>query len=53
VAGQRMLLSLREEIEAAARYAQAVSDDDMCNWAPGLSLLSMQHEVQYSRLYRS
>ncbi|TFW29380.1 urease accessory protein UreF [Duganella callida] len=53
VAGQRMLLSLREEIEAAAAYAQAVSDDDMCNWAPGLSLLSMQHEVQYSRLYRS
>jgi urease accessory protein len=53
VAGQRMLLSLRADIEAAARYAQTVSDDDMCNWAPGLSLLSMQHEVQYSRLYRS
>ncbi|NVM77092.1 urease accessory protein [Duganella sp. SG902] len=53
VAGQRMLLSLREEIEAAARYAQTVGDDDMCNWAPGLSLLSMRHEVQYSRLYRS
>ena len=53
VAGQRMLLSLRAELEAAARYAQTVSDDDMCNWAPGLSLLSMQHEVQYSRLYRS
>nr|WP_315250918.1 urease accessory protein UreF [uncultured Duganella sp.] len=53
VAGQRMLLSLREEIEAAARHAQTVGDDDMCNWAPGLSLLSMQHEVQYSRLYRS
>lgn len=53
VAGQRMLLSLRADIEAAARYAQTVSDDDMCNWAPGLSLLSMRHEVQYSRLYRS
>lgn len=53
VAGQRMLLSLRAEIEAAARYAQTVGDDDLCNWAPGLSLLSMQHEVQYSRLYRS
>jgi urease accessory protein len=53
VAGQRMLLSLREDIDTAARHAQAVSDDDMCNWAPGLSLLSMQHEVQYSRLYRS
>ena len=53
VAGQRMLLSLRDDIETAARYAQSVQDDAMCNWAPGLSLLSMQHEVQYSRLYRS
>jgi urease accessory protein len=53
VAGQRILLSLRADIEAAARHAQTVADDDMCNWAPGLSLLSMQHEVQYSRLYRS
>ncbi|MFA9217746.1 MAG: urease accessory protein UreF [Sphingomonadaceae bacterium] len=53
VAGQRMLLSLRPELEAAARYAQSVADMEMCNWAPGLSLLSMQHEVQYSRLYRS
>jgi urease accessory protein len=53
VAGQRMLLSLRPELEAAARQAQALADDEMCNWVPGLSLLSMQHEIQYSRLYRS
>ncbi|MBA5690608.1 urease accessory protein UreF [Rugamonas apoptosis] len=53
VAGQRMLLSLRPELEAAARYAQTVADDDMGNWAPGLSLLSLRHEAQYSRLYRS
>jgi urease accessory protein len=53
VAGQRMLLSLRADIEAAASFAQTVGDDDMCNWSPGLSLLSMRHEVQYSRLYRS
>jgi len=53
VAGQRLLLSLRSEIEAAAAYARAVDDDAMCNWAPGLALLSMRHEVQYSRLYRS
>jgi urease accessory protein len=53
VAGQRMLLSLRPELEAAARHAQTVADDDMGNWAPGLSLLSMRHEAQYSRLYRS
>ncbi|KQQ36174.1 urease accessory protein UreF [Duganella sp. Leaf126] len=53
VAGQRMLLSLRDEIAAAARHAQTVADGEMSNWAPGLSLLSMRHEVQYSRLYRS
>ena len=53
VAGQRMLLSLRPELEVAARSSMALSDDDLCNWTPGLSLLSMQHEVQYSRLYRS
>lgn len=53
VAGQRLLLSLRPELEAAAAHAASVPDDDMSNWAPGLSLLSMRHEVQYSRLYRS
>jgi len=53
VAGQRMLLSLREELAAAALHAQTIGDDEMSNWAPGLALLSMQHEVQYSRLYRS
>lgn len=53
VAGQRLLLSLRPELESAARTAMALDDDALCNWTPGLSLLSMQHEVQYSRLYRS
>ncbi|MBR7635236.1 urease accessory protein UreF [Janthinobacterium lividum] len=53
VAGQRLLLSLRPELEAAALTAQTLPDDEMGNWAPGLSLLSMRHEVQYSRLYRS
>ena len=53
VAGQRLLLSLRPELEAAAVAVQALDDDDLCNWAPGLSMLSMQHEMQYSRLYRS
>lgn len=53
VAGQRLLLSLRPELEAAALTAQTLQDDEMGNWTPGLSLLSMRHEVQYSRLYRS
>ena len=53
VAGQRLLLSLRAELETAAITAQTLADDEMGNWTPGLSLLSMRHEVQYSRLYRS
>ena len=53
VAGQRLLLSLTTAIEAAAITARTLADDELSNWSPGLSLLSMQHEVQYSRLYRS
>jgi urease accessory protein len=53
VAGQRMLLSLQPELELAAQTAMRLEDHELSNWSPGLSLLSMQHEVQYSRLYRS
>lgn len=53
VAGQRILLSLRPELEQAAATARTLQDDELSNWSPGLSLLSMQHEVQYSRIYRS
>ena len=53
VAGQRMLLSLRPDIEQAAQRAQTMGDDAMSNWSPGLSILSMRHEVQHGRLYRS
>jgi urease accessory protein len=53
MAGQRLLLSLRPQIEAAAEIAMHLADDDLSNWAPGLSLFSMAHETQYSRLYRS
>jgi urease accessory protein len=53
VAGQRLLLALGGDIERAAVTAQTLPDDALSNWAPGLSLLSMQHEVQHGRLYRS
>jgi urease accessory protein len=53
VAGQRLLFSLAPDLERAAAHARALSDDDMSNWAPGLSMLSMRHEVQHGRLYRS
>ena len=53
VAGQRLLLSLAPDLEAAAARACDLSDAGMSNWAPGLSMLSMRHEVQHGRLYRS
>jgi urease accessory protein len=53
VAGQRMLLALHSDVERAARHAMALGDDELSGWAPGLSLLSMRHEVQHGRLYRS
>ncbi len=53
VAGQRLLLSLQPELESAAQTAMQLADHELSNWSPSLSLLSMQHEVQYSRLYRS
>lgn len=53
VSGQSLLLSLQSKMESVAQQAKALADDEICNWAPGLALLSMQHEIQYSRLYRS
>ena len=53
VAGQRLLLGLRPAIEAAAARAHALPDEDLSSWAPGLAQLSMYHEVQSGRLYRS
>ena len=53
VSGQHLLLSLHGTIEAAALRARMLPDDDLSNWAPGLSLFSMQHETQYCRVYRS
>jgi urease accessory protein len=53
VSGQHLLLSLHGAIEAVALRARMLSDDELSNWAPGLSLFSMQHETQYCRVYRS
>jgi len=53
VAGQRLLLALRVPLERAAATARTLADADLSNWSPGLSMLSMRHEVQHGRLYRS
>lgn len=52
-AGQRMLFALEPAILAAAQTALALEDDELSNWTPGLSLMSMRHETQHSRIFRS
>ena len=52
-AGQRILFALESGILSAAETALSIDDDDMSNWTPGLSILSMRHETQHSRIFRS
>lgn len=51
--GQRLLLALAGRIPAVIENAAATADEDLCNFAPGLALLSSRHETQYSRIFRS
>ena len=53
VSGQRMLFALEENILDAAVTALALEDEGISNWTPGLSFLSMRHETQLSRIFRS
>ena len=52
-AGQRILSALTAEIPAAIDHALVVDDDSRQAFSPMLAILSSQHEVQYSRLFRS
>ena len=52
-AGQRILSALTAEIPAAIDHALGVTDDKRQAFTPMLAILSAQHEVQYSRLFRS
>ena len=52
-AGQRILSALTAEIPSAVDDALNVSDDTRQAFSPMLAILSSQHEVQYSRLFRS
>jgi urease accessory protein len=52
-AGQRLLLALGARIVEQARCAAGMTDESLGNMAPGLALLSANHETQYSRLFRS
>ncbi len=52
-AGQRILSALTAEIPAAVDHALALADSERQVFSPMLAILSAQHEVQYSRLFRS
>lgn len=52
-AGQRILSALTAEIPSAIDHALALDDDTRQAFSPMLAILSAQHEVQYSRLFRS
>ena len=51
--GQLVLRDLIELIPIAVGEALQCSDEDVGNSAPGLALVSMWHETQYSRIFRS
>lgn len=52
-AGQQMLYRLSETFSDYDLTALSVPDDDIGYSLPAQSMASMQHETQYSRLYRS
>jgi urease accessory protein len=53
VAGQRILTALGGKLPAIVDVVAEMDDDDISNYAPGLSLAGCRHETQYSRLFRS
>ena len=52
-AGQRILSALSAEIPIAIDHALALADSERQAFSPMLAILSAQHEIQYSRLFRS
>lgn len=53
LAGQRVLSALLDTIPAAVDAALALPTSERQAFTPMLAILSAQHEVQYSRLFRS
>lgn len=51
--GQRILSNLTAQIPAAIDHALSLDDESRQAFSPMLAILSAQHEVQYSRLFRS
>ncbi|MFK5893533.1 MAG: urease accessory protein UreF [Pseudomonadota bacterium] len=52
-AGQRLLSHLMLDIEQVVKQVECIKDNEIGSVAQGLSILSAQHQFQYSRLFRS
>jgi urease accessory protein len=52
-AGQRVLSHIGWQIAKLTQQGSSADDNIRSNFVPGLAILSSQHEVQYSRLFRS
>ena len=52
-AGQRVLAEIGLRIPAVAQTALNLPETDWSNFTPAFALCSVQHETQYSRLFRS
>jgi urease accessory protein len=53
LAGQRIVVALRDVIDSAVAHALDTRPEDINTFAPQLGILSARHESQYSRLFRS
>ncbi|HLP87166.1 MAG TPA: urease accessory protein UreF [Nostocaceae cyanobacterium] len=51
--GQELLLMIQPLLITATAEIFTLEDDQLAGWTWGLSLASMQHEIQYTRLFRS
>jgi urease accessory protein len=53
VAGQKILLSLGQDLPALVQQAIRLEDHEISNFNPLLTIAGCRHEMQYSRLFRS
>ncbi|SDB84157.1 urease accessory protein UreF [Acinetobacter boissieri] len=53
MSGQRILWHLHGHVPQAVEYAIALPNEHLSSALPQYAMLSMQHETQYSRLFRS
>ena len=53
MSGQRILWHLHQLVPDVVQRAMQIEDDEMSSALPCYAMLSMRHETQYSRLFRS